>query len=726
MRISAFSKIDIFAVVLLFAAAALPAQNTPKQNQWVLDNGFVSRVLTFETRDGLVTRSWKNLKDGKEFIDAEQETMDGYCREFRFRLDDRAYTGSPLQFMLAGAEETTDSSGARHLDLSLASRDRSIGVTAHYILPPGATGIRQFLSIRNNTSHPAVLNHLSVACEPIAPAQPDNLLAYGGYGEEPREIFFTGRADDVAILLENAKSGDGIAILSEVPGVLRRTEVGVIGKWHQWEPGVNVMYDTDLFPFERTLAPGETFTTAAVSFVLYQRGTAQDPHWLIPQFVSANIARPEPVPRWMYNDWEPFETKIDAAQLMDVERAVARSGFGIFVIDDGWEKMRGDNTVNSALFPQNLAPIEKLARQTGMEFGLWSPMAVASPDAPVVAEHPEWICHDQNGKVRLMAGMVQMNLASSFRDDELERLSALIRNYDLRYVKLDLTTVFNTYGEQAGCYGAGGEHTATPADHEFVPRGYEALSFIAEELHRRFPGLLVDYSFELWGGKHLIDYGLLHEADLDWMSNVTDRVATDAGPRAARMLLYERGMAIPADSMLIGNLQGDTGSWRVRAATEMGSFPLLLGDFRKISPQDQAHYADWLGRYRALRERVELNQSFFPLGDWRQPRSDKWDGFARLSAKGEGLIVLFRNDAREATAHLRIPGFPGDAVTAQVWDSSRNYSWSGDELRRGIEIPITGDAEILELRLKPCGKLASKFRFIRPGTLAATGDGRQQ
>lgn len=368
----------------------------------------------------------------------------------------------------------------------------------------------------------------------------------------------------------------------------------------------------------------------------------------------------------MYNDWEPFETKINATQLLEVERSVARSGFGLFVVDDGWEKMRGDNAVNPALFPHDLAPIAKLARQAGMDFGLWSPMAVANPDAPVVADHPEWVCHDQSGKIRLMAGRVQMNLASPFRDNELDRLSALIRRYDLHYLKLDLTTVFNTYGEQAGCYGPGGEHAATPADHEFIPRGYEALSYIARELHRRFPELLIDYSFELWGGKHLIDYGLLRDADLDWMSNVTDRQSTDAGPRAARMLLYQRGMAIPVESMPIGNLQGDTGSWRVRAATEMGAFPLLLGDFRKVSPQDQAAYAKWITRYYNLRAHVPLTQSFFPLGDWRQPRSDRWDGYARFSARGDGLIVLFSNGAHGATAQISIPGFPDGQFTARI------------------------------------------------------------
>jgi alpha-galactosidase len=695
----------VISVICLQGAISLRPQDGPAgANHWTLDNGLVSREIVFDARDGLTTKSWKNLKDGKEFIDPEQETMDNYCRGFRFSVDDRAYTGTPRLFTVVSAQESTDSTNASHLDLNLASHDQAIYLTVHYTLPEGSTAVRQSVSIRNGTLRPITLSHLSVACESIAPAQPDNLLAYGAYGEEPRPIFFTGRTDDVAILLENAATGDGVAVLSEVPGVLKRTEVGVIGKWHQWEPGIDSMYDTDLFPFERTVAPQETFNSAAVSFLLYKRDTVQDPHWLIPQYVLKQIARPEREPRWMYNDWEPFETKIDANQLEEVERAVARTGIGMFVIDDGWEKMRANNAFNSKLFPEGVAPIAELAKQNGMDFGMWSPIAVASPDAPVVVNHPEWMCHDERGEVRHMAGMVQMDITSPFRDDELERLTELIRQDHLQYIKLDLTTVSNTYGEKIGCYGPGGEHGAVPSDHEFVARGYESLQYIADALHQRFPDLLIDYSFELWGGKHLIDYGLLRDADLDWISNVADRVSTDAGPRSARMLLYQRAMAIPAESMLIGNLQAETGSWRVRAATAMGSWPLLLGDFRKIPPQHQVHYANWIARYLTLRQEVNLNQSFFPLGAWRQPRINQWDGFARFSTQGEGIVILFANGPHSATAHVNIPGFPDGQYSARDWNSCRAYSLTGRDLRRGIDIPITEDAEVLELRQDPRSK----------------------
>ncbi|MGB7135219.1 MAG: alpha-galactosidase [Acidobacteriaceae bacterium] len=685
-------------IVTAGVAPVARSQTRGRTGDWTLGNRFVRREIAFD-HQGLENLHWQNLADAREFVDPALEHLDGYCHEFRFDANGRAYTGNAA-FSLVHAQPATDPAGDRTLDLDLASTDGALTVTLHYALPADSTAIRQSLTITNRRSQPMVLSQLSIACEPLEPAPPADLLAYGGYGETPREIFFTGRSDDVAILLESARTGDGVAVLSEVPGVLKRTEVGVIGKWHQWEPGVVAMYDTDLFPFERTLAPGETFDSAAVSFLLYRRGTAQDPHWLIPQYVVHHVARPVPseAPRWMFNTWEPWETKIGSAQLLGVERAVAQSGFGIFVIDDGWEQKRGDNAVNPVLFPHGLASETAIAQQTGMQFGLWFPLADVDPSAPVYLQHPDWACHDRFGAVRHMAGSVLMNLTSPYRDEVTDRLAAAIQQYHLRYIKLDLTTAFNTYGEPPGCYGPGGERQTSAADREYVTRTYEALTTIAQRLHARFPDLLLDYSFELWGGKHLIDYGLLREADLDWISNVTDRTPEDAGPRAARMLLYQRGMAIPTETMLIGNLQAETGSWQVRAATEMGSGPLLLGDFSRLSAEDRAHYASWIARFRALRSRVPLNESFFPLGSWRQPRSDRWDGFARFSAAGEGIIVLFRNDAHDTAAQVAVPGFPDGKVTARAWTSSQTFDWTGSQLRQGVDVPFGhGPVVVLEL-----------------------------
>ena len=204
----------------------------------------------------------------------------------------------------------------------------------------------------------------------------------------------------------------------------------------------------------------------------------------------------------------------------------------------------------------------------------------------------------------------------------------------------------------------------------------------------------------LWGEKHLIDYGLLRVADLDWMSNVGDWSEQDAGPLQVRTLLYQRAMAIPSYTMLIGNLQAETSPTLEHIATEMASGPVLLGDLRTQSAADTARYRLWIERYNRLRDSVSLADSFFPLGSWRQPRSDRWDGFARLSRTGEGLIVLFRNDSRAASAQINIPGFPDGSFTFTSWASGASWISQGSDVRKQLTVPFGGDEKIKVIEIR--------------------------
>ena len=111
---------------------------------------------------------------------------------------------------------------------------------------------------------------------------------------------------------------------------------------------------------------------------------------------------------------------------------------------------------------------------------------------------------------------------------------------------------------------------------------------MTDQIYRDHPGVLLDLTFELWGQKHIIDYGLLAAGDLDWLSNVEDGTPGSAGPRQARTLLYLRSLAIPAETMLIGNLQAEMSPIEERLATAMGAGPLFLGDLRKLTAEQHA------------------------------------------------------------------------------------------------------------------------------------------
>jgi alpha-galactosidase len=682
----------------ILLAFAFTSFSLAQQNTWTLDNGIVRKTLTFTRERGLEVESWSDLTSSYEFLRPEFQHR-GF-NEFQFTADGKNVSGKPTDVTLVSSQDNTTGDRTDHLDLTFSAMRAPLTVIVHYELANDAPAIRQFLSITNTGARPIVLRHMTVAAAALAPGPERDLIAFGGYGEQPRETFFTGRVNDVAVLLEDARTGIGFAVLSEIPGYLKRTELGQI-VWTQWVPAFSAMYDTDLFPFERTLQPKETFTTAAVSILFYKRGTDADPHWRIPTYVRDHIAvNHEAIsPNWVYNTWEPFHKDISAALLRDLIPRAAADGFTLLTLDDGWEQRYGDNDVDTKKFPSGLEPVFAQADALGMKRGIWSPLALIDTKAHDFLAHPEWACREQDGSLRISNGGsgVVMSLASPYKFAAIERISDLVRRYKLDYVKLDLTTVFNTYGEQPGCFERREEYHSWQESNERI---YEALDLVAETLKKRFPSLLIDYSFELWGEKHIVDYGLLHVADLDWISNVADQTAESAGPLQARTLLYQRALAIPTETILIGNLQAETPFWQEHVATQFAAGPLLVGDLRKQTAGDVQQIHDWVTRYNRLRASASLTDSFFPLGSWQQPRADQWDGFARLSRSGEGIIVLFRNDSNAPSATLSIPGFPDGTFTLARWTDGQGSTLKGRDLREKLTVPLTGHQRVYVLDLR--------------------------
>jgi hypothetical protein len=160
-------------------------------------------------------------------------------------------------------------------------------------------------------------------------------------------------------------------------------------------------------------------------------------------------------------------------------------------------------------------------------------------------------------------------------------------------------------------------------------------------------------------------------------------------------------MAIPVETMLIGNLRVTTSTVEEHFATVIGSAPLFLGDLRKLTPQEVAWLAEKIKWFRELRRTVALNEGFFPLGDWRQPNDVSWDGFARLSRRGEGFMALFKNDSHLDEVAVELPAFPdGTFQLRSVMTGQALGARSGHQIRGGtaFHLPREYKVEIVEIR----------------------------
>jgi len=602
-----------------------------------------------------------------------------------------------------GLIESTEAAipGGRRRIVRLRHNKLPLDVAAVYSLYDGHAACRKHLLLKNTGTAPLEISHLAIDSLALALGPENELTLLAQYGTVPREIFYTGRSEDGGLMLANGRTGVGVAILNEAPGYMKRTE---IAGWDAPDSArVSAMYDTDLMPFQRRIAPAEEFATASVSFVPFRRGDGfNDPQWRVPAYTASVLERrvDKAGPPWIYNTWEPFERGINQEIARELIEAAGSMGMDIFTIDDGWQQEYGDNAVNMAAFPDGLEPIVKALEARGMRLGLWIPLAAIGTATNVYQSHPEWAAQDMGGSVKTtstMAGQkAVMCMASAFRATAVQRINDAIERFRLAYVKLDLTTIFNAYGEAPGCWAKGHDHASWA---ESLNRIYEGIRETTAAVYAKNPEVLLDLTFELWGQKHIIDAGLLAAGDLDWMSNVDDRHPDSAGPRQARQLLYARAASMPVESMLIGNLHADLPTIQESFATAIGSAPLLLGDLRKLSEDDRTWYGEKIRWFKQLRRRVKLSESFFALGSWRETSPAEWDGFARLARSGEGVVALFRNKSGLASASVELPLIPEGRYRVRAIISGRELgTFDRAAWVRGVTVPLQASAEVLELQ----------------------------
>ena len=585
------------------------------------------------------------------------------------------------------------------LTIHLRSNAFPLEVSIVYRVYNGHPAIRKWLVLRNIGSATLHLSHMNI--EAIAPSVgPSNETVLNAqYGATPRETFYTGRSEDAGLLVSNARTGDGFAILSEVPGYMKRTEINA---WSN--PGrVGVMYDTDLMPFERSLAPGAEFKTAAVSLLTFRnRDGFNDPHWILPSYTAAVLerkldARGAP---WIYNTWEPFERSINRETTLQLIDVAGKMGMDIFTIDDGWQQEYGENTVNPTAFPGGHDAIEKAVEAKGMRLGLWIPLAAIGQKTADYVNHPDWAALDQSGKPKLTSTMggskVVMCLASPFQDAAADRVNDAIERFHLAYVKLDLTTIFNAYGEAPGCWAKGHYHGDWAESLNMI---YEGISHVTSKIYEKHPDVLLDLTFELWaktrdrcrpaGGRRsgLDEQCPRHSARCSRDNSGPDSALSTSDLDARRKHVdwkSARGMQRP------GGIRD-----RDRLRPSSPGRPAYL-ECSRSAVVPGAH-----SMVQEAQANTNINESFFPLGNWRQPSAAEWDGFARLSHSGSGVIAVFRNQSNAASADIQLPLMPAGrfSIHSVVTNKDLRGGFTKEEWAHGVPVGFSGSqsVEILEV-----------------------------
>ena len=274
---------------------------------WTVGNSLVEREIHFDPKLGLRTASWRHKVTGTDFMEEGRKRKDR-GREFAVLVDGDSLAGSAESaWDLIGAKTQKVTPPGESLIINLRARTKPVEVTIFYAVYDAHPVVQKWIAITNRGTAPMTLSHLSFESSGLAPGPADVLQGSGFYGSQPRELFFTGRVDDTAVLERNSLTGEGFIAMNGAPGYTKRTELA------GWGDGVQLMYDTDLFPFERSLQPGETFTSAKSSIAFFADGKGfADPRWVLPSYTSQALMKKgrSYQPPWIYNTWEPFQRGI--------------------------------------------------------------------------------------------------------------------------------------------------------------------------------------------------------------------------------------------------------------------------------------------------------------------------------------------------------------------------------------------------------------------------------
>jgi alpha-galactosidase len=627
----------------------------------VIRNEFLSRTLRFGA-EGLSTVRYENLVTGKDYATGPSD-------EFAFAVDglEVAGSGPTGAFRYARHSISRPKSDERVLHVELEGRPGTpaemLTVAVDYTIYDRLPVIRKRLTIANGSAKEISLANLDVERLQMTPVTEFLCEVIGDHGARLTRIPYTGDYNDSVVLVWNPRDEQGFIVGNEAFGVLMRTEV--YAKPQRLSVGLTRI--DQHYPFKKFLAPGETFTSPRTFVSLFQGTKWQDAfEGPFAEFVRERLGvrffEKKNPPLSYYNSWLPFMSAIEEKLIRESIDAVADAGFEVFTIDEGWEDAMGDWNPDPKKFPNGLKPVCDRIIEKGMKPGLWVAIASAFGDSRIVREHPEWTIKDKLGRPANLhttgawngRPLVTMSLATPWYDYNLKKIKDLVRACRLAYIKIDLAAVNSCYVLD---YDFSGDYEARPPYYKDHDSSYYALfervqSFF-DDLHRAFPELIIDCTYEVMGRYNLTDFGTIEHADVNWLSNFG--WDPPKGALQIRQLNFDRGRVIPPVTMFIGNPPMDKEASRYGFFSIAESIPVMLGDPRRLTPEMKSWFKKWLGWFKEMEGKYRFSR-FYQVSDvFERPTFSNWDGCYRFNAqKDGGVLFFFRNDSPEAERTFRV------------------------------------------------------------------------
>ena len=246
-----------------------------------------------------------------------------------------------------------------------------------------------------------------------------------------------------------------------------------------------------------------------------------------------NASRPAVI-----NHWETTEFASCEEIFRDMVAAAEDTGIDTFVIDDGWFRVRDDETcslgdwrVNEKKFKNGLRSFIDYVHSRGMKFGIWVEPEMVSEDSELFRAHPDYAIGSHSPRRCYTRSQLVLDITRrEVRDYIVDTINRIIRENGVDYVKWDC----NRHVTDIYSFGREADRQA-----EFAHRYALGLYELCERIVKANP----DVFFEgCSSGGARFDGGMLYYFPQIWTSDNTD---ADARTK----IQYGTSMVYPLSAM---------------------------------------------------------------------------------------------------------------------------------------------------------------------------------
>jgi hypothetical protein len=413
---SSVSGSILIQISILFLAVSASYSQTSLQNkdgyirragnEWIMGTSRVERKIRF-VNGRLSLASLRNKISGQEYQDGNNPPA-----EIRFVANGEDVSSSTWNWKLRGEHAVRGEQGELQLEIELESAP--LHVTKHYVIYPGSSVIREWLTLENISDKPVQINKLDflnsrvlssvqdlqfsyvtgggnyngsqlLKSEPVSPGFQRVLDSKGGIQTESYSAFLP------LVFLRSDKGAEGVAVGWDYLGHWR-FEVGN-------QEGAPQGMRLELAGFSKDLAPRGQIETPKAFMATFSGGVDDLGNDLLdwqyaylweftnPEYFAKTrwaVDWPDP---WVGDGGTPSADNWGRRLALDVRYVdlLRETGTDILWDDAGWYDKWGTWT------GPDWRRANDYLRKHDMRWVLWYPTFLATPESKVAQQHPDWL-----------------------------------------------------------------------------------------------------------------------------------------------------------------------------------------------------------------------------------------------------------------------------------------------------------------------------------------------